>query len=238
MRVVLWNCKGGLQRKDKVEYLLGFKPDIAIIPEIRKAHVQALKPMDFCWVTNHPDGRSPKGLGVLCFGNYRLECLPRDEEMEIYLPLKIHNGSFSFKLLAIWNFYSLCKRGRFRGARGEAGVELAALHHYRSFLPDPSLLIGDLNMGPTLSLQCFSRLSGLLAEMGFKDLSSIRATQISKGFNWKTFRMRRKEQFFYHHLDHAFGSPSFSERLNTFQIDEQAMDKFSDHAPVIIDFAD
>ena len=238
MRVVLWNCKGGLQRKDKVEYLLGFKPDIAIIPEIRKAHVQALKPMDFSWATNHPDGRSPKGLGVLCFGNYRLECLPRDEEMEIYLPLKIRNGSFSFNLLAIWNFYSLCKRGRFRGARGEAGVELAALHHYRAFLPDPSLLIGDLNMGPTLSLECFSRLSGLLEEMSLKDLSRISTERRSKVFHWKTFRMKRKEQFFYHHLDHAFGSPSFSERLDSFQIDEQAMDKFSDHAPVIINFAD
>ena len=238
MRVVLWNCKGGLQRKNKVQYLLGFQPDIAIIPEIREAHVQVLKPKASCWVTNNHDGRSPKGLGILCFGNYRLERLPRDEEMEIYLPLKIHNGSLSFNLLAVWNFYSLCKRGRFRGARGEAGVEIAALNHYRSFLPDPSLLIGDLNMGPTLSLHSFSRLSGLLAEMGFKDLSQIRTQQLSKGFRWKTFRMRRKEQFFYHHLDHAFGSPFFSDRLDSFEIDEQAMDKFSDHAPVVLDFSD
>jgi exonuclease III len=74
--------------------------------------------------------------------------------------------------------------------------------------------------------------------MGFKDLSQIRTQQLSKGFRWKTFRMRRKEQFFYHHLDHAFGSPFFSDRLDSFEIDEQAMYKFSDHAPVVLDFSD
>ena len=115
---------------------------------------------------------------------------------------------------------------------------MAALHHYRAFLPDPSLLIGDLNMGPTLSLECFSHLSGLLVEMGLKDLSRIRTQQLSKDFHWKTFRMKRKEKFFYHHLDHAFGSPFFSDRLDSFEIDKQAMDKFSDHAPVVLDFSD
>ena len=236
MRVVLWNCKGGLKKKDKVKYLLDFRPDIAVIPEIREAHLQALNPQDYCWVTNHPLGKAPKGLGVLCFGNYRIEQLPRDEEMEIFLPLRIHGGLQAFNLLAFWNFYHLCKHGRFRGAKGEAGVALAALRHYSSFLADPSLFIGDLNMGPTLSQPSFARLSTVLEENGLKDLSRIKAQKSSNGSHWNTFRMRRKAKIFYHHLDHAFGSAFFEKRLDAFLIDEQAMELFSDHAPIAIEF--
>lgn len=236
MRVVLWNCKGGLQRKDKVDYLLGFRPDIAVIPEIRETHVQALGPQDFVWVTNHPAGRSPKGLGVLCFGDYRIQMLPRDEEMEIYLPLKVQNGSLSFNLLAVWNFYHLCKQGRFHGVKGEAGVELSALRHYQPFLADPSLLIGDLNMGPTLSLFNFSRLTAALGEIGLKDLSRTKSCGCPDGSPWKTFRMMRKGNIFHHHLDHVFGSVFFEKRLGSFEVDEKAMDMFSDHSTVALEF--
>lgn len=236
MRVVLWNCKGGLKNEDKVKYLLDFQPDIAVIPEIRESHVQALNPQDSCWVTNHPSSKAPKGLGVLCFGIYRIERLPRDEEMEIFLPLRIHGGPQPFNLLAFWNFYHLCKHGRFRGAKREAGVELAALRHYRSFLADPSLFIGDLNMGPTLSLPNFSRVAVVLEEIGLKDLSCIKPQRSSDASHWKTFRMRRNEKIFYHHLDHAFGSAFFVKQFSSFQIDEKAMEIFSDHAPVALEF--
>lgn len=236
MRVVLWNCKGGLKRKDKVEYLLGLKPDIAVIPEIRKAHIPFLQPKNSIWLTNLPEAKGPKGLGVLSYGDYSLHELTSDPEMEIYLPIRVKSTVKDFNLLAVWNFYHLCKKGRFRGVKGENGVELSALRHYRSTLNDPCLLVGDLNMGPTLTGNGFSHFSAILEEMGLSDLSKCKHESSSDSRVFSTFRMKNKGRTFHHHLDHVFGSASFESSLKSYQTDSRAMDDFSDHAPVLVDF--
>ena len=60
-----------------------------------------------------------KGLGILCFNGFQIQELPRDEDMEIYIPVKIKGKGIEFNLLAIWNFYWACKQGRFKGVKGD-----------------------------------------------------------------------------------------------------------------------
>ena len=60
MRVVLWNCDGGLARKVKVDFFKSLEPDVAVLPEIRKAHIEVLAPQDSRWITNN--GKTQKSL--------------------------------------------------------------------------------------------------------------------------------------------------------------------------------
>ena len=108
--------------------------------------------MTLIWITNNHVNPRPKGLGVLTFNDFSLEVQPRDEDMEIFIPLKICKVGFSFNLLAVWNFYYACKQGRFKGVRGDNCLEWSALKHFGPKLSSPSLMVGDWNFGRT----CFS----------------------------------------------------------------------------------
>lgn len=43
---------------------------------------------------------TPKGLGVLAFNNFTLEELPRDNDMEIFIPFKVKSKNMDFTILA------------------------------------------------------------------------------------------------------------------------------------------
>jgi hypothetical protein len=78
----------------------------------------------------------------LAFNGYELEELERDEDMEIFIPLKVSKNRFSFNLPAVWNFYYACKQGRFKGVMGDGCLEWSALKHFQPNRCPPNLLIG------------------------------------------------------------------------------------------------
>jgi len=131
MRILSWNCNNGINQPEQLNYFKSFKPDLAIIPEVKEYNIEKLGPDSAVWVTNNPKNKSPKGLGVLAFNGFKLEELPRDHDMEIFIPLKVLKGDFSFNLLAVWNFYYVCKRGRFKDLKGPDCLEYSALKHYK-----------------------------------------------------------------------------------------------------------
>lgn len=236
LRILHWNCMGGLSRKEKIAYLLSFNADIAIIPEIRQSNIDCInairKVHSSIWETNNFSSNNPKGLGVLSFGDYKITELPRDKEMEIFLPLMISRGSFSFSLLALWNFYSACKQGRFKGLEGPECLEYSALRFYEKHFKDPSLVVGDWNLGPTFSLNTFLKLGEMLNAVGLKSLYHEHHGLQHHQSNHFTFRSNRNR---FHHIDHIFGSEFFHKNMNDYHTDSFTNVVLSDHAPILLE---
>ncbi len=235
MRVLLWNCNNGLGRSEQVEQFHSFHCDIAIIPELKEHNLDALEPEDSVWVTNNQNKSKPKGLGVLAYNKWRIESLPRDEDMEIYLPLKLSNDKESLFLLAVWNFYHAAKAGRFKGVRGENALEWSAIRHYRDLLADDTLVIGDWNFGPTFSQEAFQRLVSSLKDLGLLSLYHQFYSLPHNQTQHTTFRTTRNTD---HHLDHIFGSEHFARRMLSYEILPFEEVVLSDHAPCILEFKD
>ena len=101
MNILLWNCNNGINKLEQIDYFKSFQCDLAVIPELKERNISSLEPEYAAWVTNNHSNPNPKGLGVLTFNGWQLDELPRDEDMEIYIPLRIFNSSCSFNLLAV-----------------------------------------------------------------------------------------------------------------------------------------
>jgi hypothetical protein len=142
--------------ESQIKYFESFECDIAILPELKESNIKALKPSSYVWITNNHQNPKPKGLGVLAFNEIELISLPRDEDMEIFIPLEVKSPELNFNLLAVWNFYSACKQGRFKGVKGEGCLEWSAINHYAGFLKGSALMIGDWNFGPTFSKAAYA----------------------------------------------------------------------------------
>ena len=109
MRVLLWNCNNGMNKPQQISYFQSFKPDLAIIPELKEANFDVLKATSAIWVTNNHSNAKPKGMGVLGFNGTLVTQLETDEDMEIFLPAKVNISKIGLKVLAVWNFYWACK---------------------------------------------------------------------------------------------------------------------------------
>ncbi|RYZ77565.1 MAG: endonuclease/exonuclease/phosphatase family protein [Proteobacteria bacterium] len=220
---------------EQLEYFRSLKADVAIIPELKQKNIAAINPESAVWVTNNHSAASPKGLGVLAFNGFKLEELPSDQEMEIFIPVRVSKDKFGFNLLAVWNFYSAAKQGRFKGAKGERTVEYAALAHYKELFSDPCVVAGDWNLGPTFSPVSYTRVSKMLLGSGLSCLYKSHHSLPDTDIGLPTFRHSRGEAT--HNLDHIFGSEYFVKRTSAFDVRPLAEAVLSDHAPVILDVA-
>ena len=233
MRVLLWNCNNGMAKPEHISYFKSFRPDIAIIPELKMSNLDALDVSDAVWVTNNHSNPKPKGLGVVCFNEYSMVELDRDEDMEIFIPLKVSKGHFSFNLLAVWNFYYASKQGRFAGVKGENCLEWSAMRHYCPSMADPSLIIGDWNFGPKCFPESFSKLCGMAENYCLKSLYHSFHSLDEADSNHVTFKTTRGN---FHQIDHFFGSETFQKTIRSYEIDEFKNVVLSDHAPTIVEF--
>ena len=232
MRLISWNCNNGINKKEQIEYFQSFNCDVAVLPELKEHNIEVLQPSSSLWVTNNHLRSKPKGLGILCFNGFQIQELPRDEDMEIYIPVKIKGKGIEFNLLAIWNFYWACKQGRFKGLKGDDCLEWSALKHYKPILEDPCICMGDFNFGPTFSQEAFVHMNNVFEDMGIKGLYH----QFNK-LPWTetkhyTYQSPMKT---FHHLDHIFGSEYFQKHMKAFKIGNLEDAILSDHAPLILD---
>ena len=150
LRVLLWNCNNGLGSEKKRNYFFSFNPDIAIVPELKEHNLpDSFLTIQFGW-TNNKSNPHPKGLGVLAFNGWQLSELPRDEDMEIYIPTVASKGGYRNKNFGYLEFLLGGKQGRFKGIKGENCLEWEAIRHYADFLKSDCLMIGDFNFWPHL----------------------------------------------------------------------------------------
>ena len=235
MKILQWNCCNGLGTNAQIEYFKSFSPDIAVLPELKEKNIEALQPSSYFWVTNNHKNSSPKGLGVLAFNGIQLQPLPRDEDMEIYLPIEVSAGDFRFKLLAVWNFYWACKQGRFKGVKGDYALEWSVLDYYSEFLKDPALMIGDWNFGPTFSQLAFLKLCEFSQELGLRSLYHKFYGLSLVESKHPTFKTTRNQ---YHHLDHIFASDYFINSTVDLSVGNFKDVVLSDHTPISLEIRD
>ena len=230
-RVVLWNCNNGMASSEQIDYFKSLRADLDILPELKRGNVDQLGSCSWAWMTNNHTNRSPKGLGVIGFGDVEIEELERDVDMELYLPLKVRTPAISFNLVAVWNFYYACKQGRFKGVRGDGALEWSAIAHYASRLAGPCLFGGDWNFGPTFSKAAFLRLCKMFDQYGYESLYHRYYSLSPNETDHHTFRTSRGHL---HHLDHLFATNDLAAQMASYDVIPVNTAVRSDHSPVIL----
>lgn len=233
MKILLWNCNNGMGSQEQRDYFLSFDTDIAIIPELKEHNIECLSPDDAIWATNNHTNKTPKGLGILAYNGWKLSEMPRDEDMEIYIPTLASKNNLQVKILAVWNFYWACKQGRFKGVKGEECLEWEVIRHYADFLSSDCLMVGDFNFGPTFSQGSFVELTKRLSKVNMHSLYHQYFSLPVTESEHSTFITTRKNE---HHLDHVFGSGLYSQALESFDIGKLDDAILSDHAPLFLNF--
>jgi hypothetical protein len=218
-----------LGSSEQIDYFKSLKPDLAILPELKFKNIEQLNPRSCSWITNNHTNASPKGLGVLGFGETVISELQRDVDMELFLPLRISTPALSFNLVAVWNFYHACKQGRFRGIRGDGALEWAAINHYASVLESPCMIGGDWNFGPTFSRPAFLRMCELFKSFGFDSLYHSHYSLTHDRSDHPTFKSPTGHL---HHLDHLFATRDLAARIKSYEVCGIGNAVRSDHSAI------
>jgi exonuclease III len=198
----------------------------------RESDLEKLNPNSHIWVTNNFTNNSPKGLAVLNYTNGVITEIERDDEMEIYIPFKFNISNFELNILAVWNFYSACKQGRFKGISGDNALEYMALNYYSEHLNNNAIVIGDWNLGPTQAQEVYLKILKILSDLDIKCAVHAFRKLIPGKEDYETFRHTRGHK---HILDHIFMSKNLLPYIEDVKIDTFENVIKSDHVPLILD---
>jgi exonuclease III len=245
MRIVSWNCGGGLRKK--VDRLDALAADIVIVQECENPEHHAQFYRDWagdCLWTGH---NKNKGLGVFSKTGIKLTPLNWNgsfeiqgfraqhpahrwstEELELFLPFRVND---EFNVLAVWTKSAEVFRyiGQF--------WKYLQIHH-KDLMSSNVMIIGDFNSNTIWDKSGrWWNHSDVVAELSRMNIFSLYhyLRQEEQGSeSSKTFYLHRNETRSYH-IDYAFVSSVFLDRL-TMEIGrkEDWLD-ISDHMPLIID---
>lgn len=232
MRVVTWNCKGGLHRK--ISYATALHPDILIIPESERIDSVPIEldggiPSSVIWQGNTPR----KGLAVIAYGDYHVQIHPGYvPEHKWVIPI-IVSGPTSFLLFAVWTL-PIKETGSY------VQPLFQALESYQDTFDDlPIMWAGDFNANFTFDVPRrqykFRDFVSLLKERDIISLYHSQTDSQNGDEVDKTFFLYHHRDKGYH-IDYFFACPQL--RKDGFRITlglpEEWLDK-SDHLPVICD---
>lgn len=231
MRIVGWNCQGGLAgAKRKSEQLLELGPDIAVISECANDIRELGHLRKVGWTGTIPT----KGLAV--FADPALGgCVDPDHDptRQYFLPVNFRAANFG--LLAVW---AMNHRGN--EPRPPKGRIHGTIAHYRPFLERAHLLIGDFNDNArwdTKTNPGFARTTRLLGDAGFVNLLYERTDEVPGAESVRTFTFPRFRHINYV-IDHAFLRRDRLERCTRFEIQPaERWNGLSDHLPLVVDLA-
>jgi len=238
MRLVAWNCAGGLHGR-KFEALLCLKPDIAVVSECARPETLKRKGCRLSACSAPPiwtGADSNRGLAVFffngacghmhrCFKTGLLGILP----VEIAAPRR-------FNLLAVWAPTGLRK--------AERGPVNEALDFYRGFLDEEdAVLAGDFNNNVCWDKPGWQSNHEDTVEV-LESRGSVSAYHRKTGERQgketgKTLRWRRNKAAGYH-IDDIFIPRSWTEPDGAFDCRIEPFDGWagaglSDHVPVVLD---
>jgi exonuclease III len=247
MRIMTWNCQGGLRRKQTLLDRVG--PDIVIVQECSHDDVKALhKGTQLLWESKQIGPASKKGLGVISLNStvvIEAILLPTEwialmnsdpGRMDIVIPLEMHAPA-RVNILAIWS-YNNRHRPEMHKLRGPV---LCALDFMNEWLRmAPALVIGDFNHHP-----CFDTRGGknnflehkeTLETLGMKSLyHDTRQESHGAELLHTHFWTRRN----YYHIDYIFASEQLRKNavFNIMSFQEMRdLGITSDHVPLWGDF--
>lgn len=234
MRIVTWNCRKGLHDKGehkKLQYLLSFKPDIAIVPECAERDIEVLNSQGFStlWFGENKD----HGLGVFARAPWKLN-----------RPGKCHGkwiaaidvtGPKDFKLISIW---AHTLDGTTPGYVAEIHRTFQANLNW--FSCDQVVIAGDLNSNQCWDKDCDSEKShtALVSFLDKRNLHSAyhqkRGESHGKELQPTYHHWLREDPKLHFHLDYIFVPKNWSIEdvdITTYE----GLAKRSDHCPLVVD---
>jgi exonuclease III len=236
MRILTWNA--AMKFRNKIEQVIPFMADILVIPEceapqkwIKSSYVEDI--YQFKWFGENQN----KGIGVITLNDsYQLEVHALyNEKFQYIIPLVV-SGREEFVLLAVW---SQKTKDTFQNYIGQIYL---ALQHYKSLLKGPCIIIGDWN-----SNQIFNHIKRVGNHTEVVDMLALNGITSfyhhyfneEQGEESKPTHFFRKELARPFHIDFAFGSLEFKERLSKVDVGTyEDWIKHSDHVPIFLEIED
>ncbi|WP_409304067.1 hypothetical protein [Peribacillus sp. SCS-155] len=234
MKLVSWNCKKGLNSKDKSKKLFELIPDIAIIQESfhPKEFNDDIQYEDAVWVGEEKD----KGLGLCVLSlskDYHLSLLVDKVKHEWIVPIKV-SGKENFTLIAVWT-------KRMHGS-SYGKVLFTALQEYERLIQNGSVIImGDFNLDKRVSSSYtgvggYTKMMEIFENYGLKSCyHSISREEYGSESQATYYHYGKSDKPF--HLDYCFVSQDILPRMNQFYIGTaKEFLPFSDHVPLVFEF--
>ena len=234
MRLVVWNCAGGIRTKwSLIERL---EPDVAIVIECD--HPDRIPNLGFdssVWM-----GRLPhKGLGVFGFGDWKVEEAAFVElQLEFVLPVRV-SGPVDVELYAVWAM----NRRASQHPLEYAGVRqpLAMMDVYRP--PPNSIIAGDFNNSAVWDKSRRHTFADMITRYEQDGFVSLYHSTTGEAFGSEStpthwWRDRREDGRTYH-IDYVFTSGHLASRsaLTVGTFDDSVTIGRSDHAYLVADIA-
>ena len=222
--------------RNKLEILMGFNPDIAIIQEceneeVLKTKKAKIKFNKIIWVGNNKN----KGIGVIAFNDFNIELLEHNNEFKYVLPIKIFNNHSEYVLLAIWT--QLVNKNIYESYVVQA---TRAFNFYNSLLQKENILIiGDFNSNAIWDNDSpkeynHSQMVGILNK---RKIVSVYHTMNNEEHGKESIPTLyfRKNQNHKYHIDYFFLHENSVNYIESFSIGEyDQYIKQSDHMPLFI----
>ena len=255
MRVMTWNCRGGLGHKQ--ELLRRVEPDIAAVQECSHENYQSLnRGARSIWQSKQINPTATKGLGILSFNpSLVVHPLALPEQwislmksdpgrMDVVIPVEVF-APVRINVLAVWSYNN---RDRKSGLKLRGPV-LSAVDFLGDWLSKaPSLVIGDFNHQPRFdksrtgrnisSENLFSEHLRTLEKLGMKSLYHESRREADGEEVSNSYFPSKGEDC---HIDYIFASEQLRKaskfRIMSFE-EMKALGVKSDHVPLWADFPD
>jgi exodeoxyribonuclease-3 len=231
MKIVSWNCQGGLRKK--LVPILSYNPDILIIQEcegLDKLKFPKEMAPHFSWRSgNH----TVKGLAIFCFGAMRTQPLGVDSpDFQHLVPFRIITEEEELTLFAVWAMGNKeCKMERY------IGQVWKGINFYDGLIQQRNvILMGDFNSNKIWDYKPrignHSAVVNRLKEGGIVSLYHTQEKVNHGSEKHPTFFLQRKLSKPYH-IDYCFASKNLTWYI---QIGVPAKWlSLSDHMPLIVD---
>jgi exodeoxyribonuclease III len=233
MRVISWNCNMAFRKK--AQFLSEYKADILVIQESEHPYKLKINGLEEytnrIWIGSNRN----KGLLVMSKRNFCFNQYPDYSEKYRYiLPLRVQ-GQFSFYLFAVWT-----QNTKDDWEYRYIGQLWKALHEYEALLAEPSIIIGDFNSNaiwnPEHNKASHNDVANYLGKYDIKSLYHWDTGEEPGRERTNTYSFWKKLDRCFH-IDYCFASDCLIQKCSNFNIlDIKEWLKFSDHAPLIVDF--
>lgn len=233
MRIVTWNCNGGL--RNKFDVLSELDADIYVVQECENPLKYPKSPYD-TWAKNHLwiGDNDNKGVGVFAKESINLSIHNWDNtyinhKVKYFLPCRIMN---KFNLLAVWNHKNNSPNFGYIG-------QFWKYLQFNKNKFNEIIIVGDFNSNSIWDQWDrwwnHSDVVNELKEIGITSFYHKLTNEFQGKETIPTFYLHRKIEKSYH-IDYFFGNNKFISRLNNIEIGKP--DKWliiSDHMPIICD---
>lgn len=235
MKLITWNCQGAFRKK--ADHILQHDPDILVVqecehPDKLKYAKVALVPKDSIWFGDNPH----KGLGIFSYSKFRFKLLEnQNNQLKYITPVAVTGGPVDFILFAIWANNRDDPDGQY-----VEQVWKAVTCYDQLLSTGLNILIGDFNSNTIWDrprrIGNHSTVVSRLAEKNIHSVYHKHLGQTQGKEEHPTFFLYRNKKKPYH-LDYCFASAAFTEKVKKVEIGSfKDWLKYSDHAPLIVNF--